>query len=169
MSAWSDWQCGAITEEEYRSYCRDEALRDEMPDDEDESEEYTVTDKDIITGLECMTGKLRQDHMRLFIKTRKEACHDCVYEYRRGKEICMRVVAADVAGLLQERGCEDQTLLDAMRCIGCITHKQPAIMYEKYRQEECSKCKCYGGNYKCESHKACEAALTWLTKEKAGD
>ena len=29
MSAYSDWQCGAITEEQYRDTCNDEAARDE--------------------------------------------------------------------------------------------------------------------------------------------
>lgn len=38
MSAYSDWKCGAITDEEYRSYCRwedamDRAEEREEPDD----------------------------------------------------------------------------------------------------------------------------------------
>ena len=28
MSAWSDWQCGAITENEYRNACRREEILD---------------------------------------------------------------------------------------------------------------------------------------------
>lgn len=28
MSAYSDWKCGAITEEEYKSYCNWEDLKD---------------------------------------------------------------------------------------------------------------------------------------------
>ena len=41
MSAYSDWQCGAITEDQYRDSCNDEAARDEwyeyMRDREEEN------------------------------------------------------------------------------------------------------------------------------------
>lgn len=38
MSAWSDWQCGAITEEDYRFEMRREAMMDEEPEVSDENE-----------------------------------------------------------------------------------------------------------------------------------
>lgn len=34
MSAYSDWKCGAITEEEYKDYCRWEDDRDEVEEEE---------------------------------------------------------------------------------------------------------------------------------------
>lgn len=46
MSAWSDWQCGAITYEEYKFACMREAALDEMEynelfDEEDNDNEGT--------------------------------------------------------------------------------------------------------------------------------
>lgn len=45
MSAYSDWKCGALTDDEYRSYCEWEDRRDkylyeqEMTEDDEENEQ----------------------------------------------------------------------------------------------------------------------------------
>lgn len=39
MSAYSDWKCGAITEQEYKDYCRWEDDRDKALEEYDREEE----------------------------------------------------------------------------------------------------------------------------------
>lgn len=43
MSAWSEWKCGALTDQEYRMECMIEARKDEAmydePDDEPDDDE----------------------------------------------------------------------------------------------------------------------------------
>lgn len=125
-----------------------------------------MTDKDVIKGLECMTGKLATEHMREFHKTGKNPCKYCVYEYiRKSGTICMELVAADAAKLLQDHGCKDEEIISALECIGCKRHNRPANCYEKYREEECSHCKYYVKNRMCFSMKACEDALDILNDE----
>lgn len=41
MSAYSDWKCGAITEEEYKSYCEWEARKDGYYEEREEEEDET--------------------------------------------------------------------------------------------------------------------------------
>ena len=38
MSAWSDWQCGAITYDEYAFACRMEEIREKIAEENDEDE-----------------------------------------------------------------------------------------------------------------------------------
>lgn len=46
MSAYSDWKCGALSDDEYRDYCNWEARRDKYYEDMMFSETYEDEDYD---------------------------------------------------------------------------------------------------------------------------
>ena len=99
--------------------------------------------KDVVLGLNCLSGKNRQEKMREYIKTGKDVCDRCIIHYNRKKNetTCVRLVCEYSLDYLRELNVEDPGLVGALECLACRKHKEQASHYFKYREEECSVCR----------------------------
>ena len=101
-----------------------------------------MTDKDIIKGLECLSGRSKQEHFRIIHKYGKNPCENCVYHYnsKYGKTTCTKLVCKDSLNLIKTLYHEEYDVIYGLECLAGIRHKEPSRNYAAYK-EECLKCK----------------------------
>ena len=112
--------------------------------------------KYVIQGLECVSGKSQGDHFRENLRTGKDPCDNCVISHNKKKrETCVRLVCSYALELLQDD--PDGGLIDALECLACKKHKEPARNYSRFRSEECSKCRYNRPDHQCTADVAMDA------------
>lgn len=117
-----------------------------------------VFKKDTVCGLKCLAGENITEKMREHMRNNFDVCENCVIHYNKKKlEPCVRLVCEYAIDYLKELQVEDNELLQALECLACKRHKEPAYVYLKYSEEECSVCK-YGPR-KSMDGKSCSKAV----------